>query len=90
MADLTTRGGTKLKKRSVERLAREAEQGYDLTKAKAERVHPGRPSLAEGESPRISYRVAHAVFEEAQARAKAEGRTLSEVARDALQRYLAS
>ena len=54
MADLKTKGGVKLTKQAVDRMAKEAEKGYDLSKAKA------------------------------------EGRTLSEVARDALQRYLAS
>ena len=90
MADLRTKKGTKLSKATVDRLASEAEAGYDLSKAKRERVGPGRPSLAEGESPRISYRVAPALFDRAKKKAKAEGRTVSEVAREALQKYLAS
>ncbi len=90
MADLKTPGGTKLTKDEVDRLAEEAERGYDLSRAKREPVGPGRPSLAEGESPRISYRVAPSLFKAAQRKAKAEGRTLSEIAREALQRYLAS
>ena len=90
MADLTTKKGTKLSKPVAEKLASEAEAGYDLSKAKRQRVGPGRPSLAEGESPRISYRVAPALFDRAKKKARAEGRTVSEVAREALQRYLAS
>ena len=90
MADLRTKKGTKLSKAVVDSLASEAEAGYDLSKAKRERVGPGRPSLAEGESPRISYRVAPALFDRAKKKAKAEGRTVSEVAREALQKYLAS
>ena len=90
MADLKTKKGTKLSKAVVDSLASEAEAGYDLSKAKRERVGPGRPSLAEGESPRISYRVAPALFDRAKKKAKAEGRTVSEVAREALQKYLAS
>ena len=90
MADLKTKKRTKLSKATVDSLASEAEAGYDLSKAKRERVGPGRPSLAEGESPRISYRVAPALFDRAKKKAKAEGRTVSEVAREALQKYLAS
>jgi len=90
MADLKTKKGTKLSKATVDSLASEAEAGYDLSKAKRVRVGPGRPSLAEGESPRISYRVAPALFDRARKKARAEGRTVSEVAREALQRYLAS
>ena len=90
MADLKTRKGTKLSKAAVEELASEAEAGYDLSKAKRQRVGPGRPSFPEGESPRISYRVAPALFDRAKKKAKAGGRTVSEVAREALQKYLAS
>jgi len=88
MADLKSKKGTRLSKAAVEGLASEAEAGYDLSKAKRQRV--GRPSLAEGESPRISYRVAPALFDRAKKKAKAEGRTVSEVAREALQKYVAS
>ena len=90
MAALKTKKGTKLSKAAVDELASEAEAGYDLSKAKRQRVGPGRPSLAEGESPKISYRVAPALFDRAKKKAKAEGRTVSEVAREALQKYLAS
>ena len=89
MADLKTKSGVTLTKSTVQRLAKEAEHGYDLSKATRERVRPGRPSLSEGESPRISYRVAPSLFEAASRRAADEGRTLSEVAREALRRYLA-
>jgi hypothetical protein len=88
MADLKTKKGTKLSKAVVDKLAAEAETGYDLSKAKRQKV--GRPSLAEGESPRISYRVAPALFDSAKKKAKSEGRTVSEVAREALQKYVAS
>ena len=90
MAEVKTKKGTKLSKAAIERLAAEAEAGYDLSKAKRQRVGPGRPSLAEGESPRISYRVAPGLFDRAKKKAMAEGRTVSEMAREALQRYLAS
>ena len=89
MADLKSKKGTKLSKAAVDKLASEAEAGYDLSKATRQRVGPGRPSLSEGESPRISYRVAPALFDSAKKKAKAEGRTVSEVAREALQKYVA-
>jgi hypothetical protein len=88
MADLKTKKGTKLSKGTVDDLAREAGAGYDLATAKRQRV--GRPSLAEGDSPRVSYRVAPALLNSAKKKAKAEGRTVSEVAREALEKYVAS
>ncbi len=89
MADLKSKKGMKLSKAAVDKLASEAETGYDLSTANRQRVGPGRPSLGEGESPRISYRVAPALFERAKKKAKSEGRTVSEVAREALQKYVA-
>jgi len=88
MAQLKTKAGTKLSRTATERLATEAEKGYDLSKARRERVQPGRPSLEKGISPRISYRVAKSLYTRAKKRADAEGRTVSEVARDALERYV--
>jgi hypothetical protein len=90
MAALKSKKGARLSKAAVDKLAVEAEAGYNLSKAKRQRVGPGRPSLAEGESPRISYRVAPALFDRAKKKAKSEGRTVSEVAREALQKYVAS
>ena len=49
-----------------------------------------REAGGEGESPTISHRVAPALFDSAKKKAKAEGRTVSEVAREALQKYVAS
>lgn len=88
MARVRTKSGTPLTKEHTEELAREAERGYDLSKAKRERLPRGRPSLDEGVSPRISYRVARGLYARAKKKAKAEGRTVSEVAREALERYV--
>jgi len=88
MADLKTRSGQKVTAKLVSELATEAEAGYDLASAERVRVGPGRPSLGEGESPRITYRVAPSLFEQARALAREEGRTISDIAREALQRYL--
>ncbi len=88
MANLKTKGGKRLTKRQVDTLAAEAERGYDLSKAARETVRPGRPSLDSGVSPRISYRVAENLYARAKAKAKAEGRTVSEIAREALERFV--
>ncbi|HEY8111834.1 MAG TPA: hypothetical protein VII16_03075 [Actinomycetes bacterium] len=52
---------------------------------------PGRPSLSGGRgehSPQVSFRVPAALRARAQRRADAEGKTLSELAREAFDRYL--
>jgi CopG-like RHH_1 or ribbon-helix-helix domain, RHH_5 len=55
-------------------------------------VHRGRQSLTGGatHSPRVSFRVPEHLREAAEQAATREGRTVSELARDALQKYLAS
>lgn len=88
MASMKTKSGRRMSGPTVKGLAKEAERGFDLAKAKRERVDPGRPSLENGVSPRISYRVARSLYTRAKAKAEAEGRTVSEVAREALQRYV--
>ena len=88
MARVKSKSGEQLAKKDVETLAKEAEKGYDLSKAEPERVRRGRPSLDEGVSPRISYRVARSLYVRAKKTAEKEGRTVSEVAREALERYV--
>ena len=89
MARLRTKRGTLLTKEQVDKLAAEAELGYDLSKGVQERV-TGRPALGggKGTSPRIAFRAEPEVFEAAQSRARAEGRSVSELARDAMEQYL--
>lgn len=88
MARLKTKSGQRITKEFGEALSKEAERGYDLSKAKAERVQPGRPSLDKGVSPRINYRVTKGLYARAKKTAKKEGRTVSEVAREALEHYV--
>ena len=88
MATLRSKNGTHLTKKVIEEMADEAERGYDLSKGKWEIIGPGRPSLDKGVSPRISYRVAKSLYERTKAKAKADGRTVSEIAREALERYV--
>ena len=53
-------------------------------------VRPGRPALGTvgQHSPRVSFRVPEQTRLRAEQRAEAEGRSVSEIARDALERYL--
>jgi hypothetical protein len=85
---LRTRAGTVLTPEMIDALAEEAESGYDLSKAK---LVVGRPSLGEGGvSPRVSFRIAPDVYEAAAERAEKEGLSMSELARVAIARYVAS
>ena len=70
----------------AERLADEAGAGYELTPSK--RV--GRKSLAgaDGVSPRVNFRMTAELQARAQARAEKEGKTISEIAREALEQYV--
>lgn len=83
-----TKGGTTLTGDEVDRLADEAEAGYDLRKAR--RV--GRPSLGDSEmhSPHVSFRAPAELRARAEARAAQEGKTVSQLAREAFEKYLAS
>jgi hypothetical protein len=84
-----TKSGEEITPEIADALAAEAERGYDLSKAKRQRV--GRPSLAgAGASPRLSFRATPDLYRAAQKRAKEEGRSVSELAREAVSRYVGS
>lgn len=74
----------------IEALAAEAEEGYDLTQATP--IHAGRPSLGRDTvpSPRISFRAPTDLYDALQTRAAAERRSMSELAREAVERYINS
>lgn len=83
-----TRSGVKVTREVADALATEAERGYDLSTAKRRRA--GRPSLGSGgSSPRVTFRAGPDLYRAAQARARREGRTISELAREAFARYIA-
>jgi hypothetical protein len=87
MSKFTTADGEALTEKDIEALADEAERGYDLDRAT--RVNVGRPPLgAEGASPRIQVRVDPKLATALRSRARSENRSLSEVARSALQEYV--
>ena len=84
---MRSKSGKALTDADLEALAREAEVGYDLSKAKQRRV--GRPSLSAGTSPRVQFRVEAAVFEQAKKKAASESRSLSDVGRQLFSEYVA-
>jgi hypothetical protein len=83
---LRTKGGRLLTAEDIDALSAEAETGYDLSQGT--RQYVGRPSLDAGVSPRVSFRMAQGLYDAARARAEREGRSVSEIAREAMERYL--
>jgi len=82
-----TKSGEEITPAVADALASEAERGYDLSKAKPRRA--GRPALAEGgASPRMSFRITPDLYRAAQKRAKKEGRSVSDLAREAVAHYI--
>lgn len=87
----TTANGVVLTDELAERLADEAEAGYDLDSGQVVHVGRGRPSLSKGHtSPQVTFRLPAKLRAKAEARAAREGKTLSALAREAMERYLAS
>lgn len=86
---IITKSGVVLTEADIERLADELEAGIDLSKWT--RVPPGRPPLEAGQtehSPRIEVRVPASLHRRVRARAAADGRTVSQVVRGLLEKYV--
>lgn len=83
----TSKAGTPITEELAEQLACEAEAGYDLRLGR----RAGRRSLAggPGKSPRVNFRVEPALYAQAAERAEREDKSLSQLAREALELYLA-
>jgi hypothetical protein len=85
-----TRGGTVITEELAEQWAEEFERNPP-DPSEFERRYVGRPSLGNaGKSPRVSFRASPKLFKAAWKRADEEGRSLSSLAREALERYLDS
>lgn len=85
-----TRGGTVITAELADQWAEEIEHNPP-DPSEFERRYVGRPSLGRaGESPRVSFRASPKLFRAAWKRADEEGRSLSSLAREALERYLKS
>ncbi len=85
---VVTKSGHRLTEADVERLADEAERGFDLSKWVHRR---GRPRLEVGSdepSPRIAVRVPASLHRRVISQAGAEGRSVSEVVRELLEGYV--
>lgn len=88
MSRLRTSKGNEITQEMIDNIAAEAEAGYDPA-ALRPRPFGGRPSLGTaGESPRLQFRVSAELHRKAQARARAEHRSLSDVARELLEDYV--
>ena len=82
-----SKAGVEITPDIADALADEAERGYDLSKAKRRLV--GRPSLSgDGASPRMSFRTTPEVYRAIQERAQKEDRSVSDLAREAVSRYV--
>jgi hypothetical protein len=85
-----TRSGTVLTEELAEQWAEEIEKNPP-DPSKLKRRYVGRPSLGPaGHSPRVSFRVPPDLYKAAWARADKEGRSLSDLAREAFNRYMDS
>lgn len=81
-----TRHGRPITDELVEELARKAEAGYDVDEMLRRRG--GRPPMGSGAASVESVRLDPDLSQALRRRAEEEGRTSSEVMRDALRRYL--
>lgn len=85
-----TPSGTVITEELAEQWAEEIERNPP-DPSQLKRRYVGRPSLgAAGRSPRVSFRASMDLYKAAWKRADEEGRSLSDLAREALQRYLDS
>jgi len=85
-----TRSGMVLTEEIAEQMAEEIERDPP-DPSQLERRYVGRPSLGgAGHSPRVSFRVPPDLYKAAWARADKEGRSLSDLAREAFNRYMDS
>lgn len=83
-----TKSGVPLTDEIIERLADEAEAGYDVEEILGRRGKRGRPSLGTGPSTVESVRLDPELKERLARRAEADGVPVSDVIRDALRHHL--
>src|SRR6202012_4588850 len=84
-----TRSGEVITDEMAEKWADEIESDREVRWA--QRLPVGRPSLnGNGISPRVSFRIPGELYEAVQVRANRERRTVSDITREALEKYLAS
>lgn len=87
--EFRTRSGAVITDEVAEKIADEVESDRPIRWAR--RLPVGRPSLnGNGISPRVSFRIPAELYEAVQMRANKERRTVSDITREALEKYLAS
>jgi hypothetical protein len=84
---MKTKSGRTLTEEDLERLADDAEHGFDLAAWKPRRGRPSLDAEATGHSPRVGARVSQELYARATTRAASEGRTISDVVRALLEEY---
>ena len=84
---MKTKSGRTLTEEDLERLADDAEHGFDLAAWKPRRGRPSLDAEATGQSPRVGARVSPGLYARATKRAASEGRTISDVVRALLEEY---
>ena len=83
-----TRSGRMLTEEIAEKLADEIESDREISWARRRPV--GRPSLnGDGITPRVSFRIPTELYAAVQERANQERRTVSDITREALEKFLA-
>ena len=80
-----TKAGVELTEEVLEHLAKEAEDGLDISKL---RRRPGRPAMGSGPAESLPVRLDPELRKALDDRAVAEKTTASDVVREALRRYL--
>lgn len=89
MQKVFLKSGVELTPELEEELAAEAERGYDLSKARRRLLK--QPVLADGMSrPKITVWLSNSELNAVRQRAEDEGRTISDLAREALRRHMDS
>jgi predicted HicB family RNase H-like nuclease len=83
-----TKSGRPITDKDVEKLAAEAEAGYDLDTVIARRNKRGRPTIGSAPASVESVRLDPELRRQLLDRAEAEGTSTSELIRQALRRYL--
>ena len=83
-----TKSGQPITDKEIEILAREAEKGYEVEKLISRRGKRGRPALGSGPADVESVRLDPELRKDLAERASAEGRTTSEIIREAIRYFL--
>ena len=85
---VVTKSGRRLTEADIERLAAEAERGFDLSTWKHRRGRPPLDANSDTHAPRIAIRLPTALHRRVATQAAAEGRSVSALVRSLLEEYV--